>query len=84
MEPFGKIGANFSLQLSSRTQLAEISNKKVIAKNQCEKHKIYSLATCKIFSSDIIFSDDKTCADPEGGTGGPPPPPPPQKNHKNI
>ena len=39
MEPFGKIGAIFSLQLSSPTQFAKISNKKVIAENQCEKHK---------------------------------------------
>ena len=39
MEPFGEIGADFSLQLSSRTQFAKISNKKVIAENQCEKHK---------------------------------------------
>ena len=39
MEPFGEIGANVSLQLSSRTQFAKISNKKVIAKNQCKKHK---------------------------------------------
>ena len=39
MEPSGEIGANFSLQLSSRTQFAKISNKKVIAENQCEKHK---------------------------------------------
>ena len=39
MEPFGEIGANFSLQLSSRTQFAKISNKKVIAENQYEKHK---------------------------------------------
>ena len=39
MEPFGEIGANFSLQLSSPTQFANISNKKVIAENQCEKHK---------------------------------------------
>ena len=29
----------FSLQLSSRTQFAKISNKKVIDENQCEKHK---------------------------------------------
>ena len=35
----GEIGANFSLQLSSRTQFAKINNKKVIAENQCEKHK---------------------------------------------
>ena len=27
-----------SLQLSSRTQFAKISNEKVIAENQCEKH----------------------------------------------
>ena len=39
MKPFGEIGANFYLQLSSRTQFAEISNKKVIIENQCEKHK---------------------------------------------
>ena len=39
MEPFGDIGANFSLQLSSRTQFAKISNKKVIAENQCENIK---------------------------------------------
>ena len=37
--PFGEIGANFSLQLSSRTQTAKIENKKGISKNQCEKHK---------------------------------------------
>ena len=29
----------FSLQLSSRTQFTKINNKKVIAENQCEKHK---------------------------------------------
>ena len=38
LEPFGEIGANFSSQLSSLTQFAKISNTKVIAKNQCEKH----------------------------------------------
>ena len=36
---FYDIGANFSLQLSSRTQFAKIGNKMVIAENQCEKHK---------------------------------------------
>ena len=41
--PFGEIGANFSLQLSSRTEFAKIQNKKVIAENQCEKHKKSSL-----------------------------------------
>ena len=45
-EPFGEIGANFSLQLSSRTQIAKIENKKVIAENQCEKHKKSSLVLC--------------------------------------
>ena len=40
MEPIGEIGSNFSLQLSSQTQFAKISNKKVIAENQCEKHKL--------------------------------------------
>ena len=39
MEPFGEIGANFSVQFSSRTQIAKIENKKVIAENQSEKHK---------------------------------------------
>ena len=38
-KPSGEIGANFSLQLSSQTQFAKISNKKVIAENQFEKHK---------------------------------------------
>ena len=35
----GEIGANFSLQLSSRTHFAKISNKKVIAENQYGKDK---------------------------------------------
>ena len=39
--PFGEIGAKFSLQLSW-TQFAKIF-KKVIAENQCEKHKNSSL-----------------------------------------
>ena len=39
MEPFGEIGANFSLQFSSRTQFAKIIYKNSIAENQCEKHK---------------------------------------------
>ena len=38
--PFGEIGANFPVQLSSRSHFANIENKKkVIAENQCEKHK---------------------------------------------
>ena len=43
LEPLGEDGANFSLQLSSRTQFTKINNKKVIAENQCEKHKKSSL-----------------------------------------
>ena len=39
LEPFGEIGANFSLQLSSQAQIAKISYIKVIAENQCEKQK---------------------------------------------
>ena len=39
LEPFGEIGANFSLQLSSRTWFDKINKKKVVAENQCEKHK---------------------------------------------
>ena len=31
LEQFGEVGANFSLQLSLRTQFAKIKNKKVIA-----------------------------------------------------
>ena len=47
LEPLGEIGANFSLQLSSQTQFTEINNKKVIAENQCEKHKKSSLGDFK-------------------------------------
>ena len=43
LEPLGEVGANFSLQFSSRTQFTKINNKKVIAENQCEKHKKSSL-----------------------------------------
>ena len=39
LEPLGEVGANFSLQLSSRTQFTKINTIKVIAENQCEKHK---------------------------------------------
>ena len=38
LEPFGEIGANFSLQ-----RFDKINKKKVFAKNQCEKHKKSSL-----------------------------------------
>ena len=46
LEPFGEIGANFSLQLSSRTRFDKINKKKVIPENQCEKHKESSLIQC--------------------------------------
>ena len=41
LEPFVEVGANFSLQLLSRTQFAKIKIKNVIAENQstAEKHK---------------------------------------------
>ena len=39
LELFGEIGANFCLQLSSRTRFDKINKKNVIAENQCEKHK---------------------------------------------
>ena len=39
MEPFGEIGANFSLKLSSRAQCVKTNNKKDITENQCEKIK---------------------------------------------
>ena len=48
LEPLGEVGANFSLQLSSRTQFTKINNKKVIAENQCEKHKKSSLVGLNI------------------------------------
>ena len=47
LEPLGEVGANFSLQLSSRTQFTKINNKEVIAENQCEKHKKSSLVSLK-------------------------------------
>ena len=43
LEPLGEVGANFSLQLSLRRQFTKINNNKVIAENQCEKHKKSSL-----------------------------------------
>ena len=46
LEPLGEVGASFSLQLSARTQFTKINNKKVIAVNQCEKHKKSSLDIC--------------------------------------
>ena len=48
LEPFGEIGANFSLQLSSRRRFDKINKKNVIAENQCEKHKKSSLGLTDI------------------------------------
>ena len=48
LEPLGEVGAYFYLQLSSRTQFTKINNKKVIAENQCEKHKKSSLSIFSI------------------------------------
>ena len=39
MEPFGEIGAIFSLQLSSRTQFAKIINKKLSPKTNVKNIK---------------------------------------------
>ena len=49
LEPFQEIGANFSLQLSSRTRFDKLNKKKVIAENQCEKHKKSSLIMTSTF-----------------------------------
>ena len=56
LEPLGEVGANFSLQLSSRTQFTKINNKKVNAENQCEKHKKSSLNTAHF----VTFSKQDT------------------------
>ena len=41
LEPFGEVGANAPLhQHSSLAHSAKINNKKIIPKNQCEKHKM--------------------------------------------
>ena len=49
LEPLGEVGANFSLQLSSRIQFTKINNKEVIAENRCEKHKKSSLHSIECF-----------------------------------
>ena len=58
----GEIGANFSLQLSSRTQFAKINNKKVIAENQCEKHKKSSLVLIYFKSAHLIITENNSFA----------------------
>ena len=56
LEPLGEVGANFSLKLSSRTQLTKINNKKVIAEKQCEKHKKSSLSCYYMYRAPLEFS----------------------------
>ena len=58
LEPLGEVGANFSLQLSSRTQFTKINDKKVIAENQCEKHKKSSLDSCTCMFNFFLASGD--------------------------
>ena len=60
LEPFGEVGANFSLQLSSRTQFTKINNKQVTAENQCEKLKKSSLVLV-IFTARGTASHKKQC-----------------------
>ena len=47
LKPFGEIGANFSLHFSAGIRFDKINKKKVIAENQCEKHKKSSLVVSK-------------------------------------
>ena len=54
LKPLGEVGANFSLQFSSQTQFTKINNKKVIAENQCEKHKKSSLGNSHAVSAQIF------------------------------
>ena len=61
LEPLGEVGANFSLQLSSRTQFTKINNKKVIAENQCEKHKKSSLAIRLIVTVSMLYQFPGGC-----------------------
>ena len=53
MDPFGEIGTNFSLQLSTRTQFAKISIKKVITKNNVKniKTRVYIQYSIKVNSN---------------------------------
>ena len=61
LEPLGEVGANFSLQLSSRTQFTRINNKKVIAENQCEKHKKSSFFFLFFFNVFLKFKFSRKC-----------------------
>ena len=53
-----KLALIFSLQLSSRTRFDKINKKKVIAENQCEKHKKSSLT---LKAPITTAADDKFC-----------------------
>ena len=63
LEPLGEVGANFSLQLSSRTQFTKINNKKVITENQCEKHKKSSLVVYRFYCMALFHSRTVTSYD---------------------
>ena len=59
LEPLGEVGANFSLQLSSRIQFTKVNNKEVIAENRCEKHKKSSLIQYICYRSAIDLTPTK-------------------------
>ena len=61
LELLGEVGANFSLQLSSRTQFTKVNNKKVIAENQYEKHKLSLVFQFKI-SKVLLYSTLYHCS----------------------
>ena len=63
LEPHGEVGANFSLQLSSRTQFTKINNKKVFAENQCEKQKKieFTVKQLYLFTYKHILFQAKFC-----------------------
>ena len=52
LEPLGEVGANFSLQLSSRTQFTKINNKKKLSpKINVKKNKKSSLVSPVVIST---------------------------------
>ena len=65
MEPFAEMGANFSLQLSSRKQFAKISNKKLSPKINVKNIKLeckYPLTREPFFGMGPSLPDDGTGA----------------------
>ena len=55
LEPFREVGANFSLQVSSRTQFTKTNKKKVIPENQCEKHSVFLVCSKGFFFFVFFF-----------------------------